>query len=128
MTLSGFVYFTYSLSYSAKQKYAKARFLKYTRCVLSISDLLSFTYFMSIRLIDIDIYIYHPIHLPCRNAYQTNRNIWYPRVHSTVQKCAKHTGSYSCTVYISVFINVYTLHIYSRLPRPRTRRYGIVLK
>ena len=88
--------------------------------VLSISVLLSFTYFLSIRIIDIDIYIYHPIHLPRRNAYQTNRNIWYPRVYSTVQKYAKHTGSYSCTFYISVFINVYTLYIYSRLPRPGT--------
>ena len=28
-----------------------------------------------------------------------------------VKKYAKHTGSYSCTFYI---------HIYSRLPRPRT--------
>ena len=37
-----------------------------------------------------------------------------------VQKYAKHIGSYSCSLYISVFINVYTLHIYSRLPRPGT--------
>ena len=54
MNLSGFVYFTYSLSYNVKQKYAK------------------------------------------------------------------HTGSSSCTFYMSAFINVYKLHIYSRLPRPGT--------
>ena len=34
-----------------------------------------------------------------------------------IQKYARHIGSYSCTFYISVFINFYTLHIYSRLPK-----------